>query len=168
MSSVAARGEEIYEHLAARLGQRFTMAELCAALNLQPGAKTQAAIRAARDMATAAGLHFPPAVPQNGFTYAVTNLPGDALDPTLHMSRIEAGVRARADVGYEFMRRNLRQVPAELRPIARAALDVREATQTALAQTQRAMDDMVVELVKLRREQRAEAEREARAAGNGA
>lgn len=154
MSTVDERARDIYDWLAARRNQRFTMSQLCRGLSLQPGAKTAAAIRRARDLAVADGLHFPPAVPQNHFTYTVTSLPGEALDPALQMSRIEAGVRRRADVGYDFMRAQIRLVSREDRPIVRAALAVRDANRQAMAATQKAMDDMVLELVKLRREQR--------------
>lgn len=154
MSTVDERADLIYAWLHQRLGQQFTMPQLCQALGLQPGTKTTAAIRRARDIATQAGLHFPPAVPQNGYTYTVTSLPGDALDPAIQMSRIEAGVRARADVGYEFMRRHRRQIPADLRPVVDAALQVQQTTRRALAEAQRAMDDMTIAIVKVRRQQR--------------
>jgi|SRR5262245_7914440 len=150
MSTVEERAELAYRHLRDHLGQRFTLAELCQATGLQPGAKTQAAIRAARDMATRDGLHFPPAIAATGYTYTVTDVAMDALDPSLHMRRIEAGVRARAEDGEEFMRREARQLPRELRSVLKQQRQARQ----GLAQAQRAMDDMVIELVKLRREER--------------
>lgn len=154
MATVEQRGQDIYDWLLERRDQKFTIAELCRALHLQPGAKTQAAIRHARSLAAQEGLHFPPAVPANKFTYTVTALPGEALDPALHMSRIEAGARIRADVGYEFMRAQERALPRELRPIVKAALAMQQTARRARAEAQQAMDDMVVELVKLRRETR--------------
>jgi hypothetical protein len=154
MSTVEERGTHIYEYLKARLGKKYSIHQLCKALDLYPGAKTAAGIRYARDLAVADGLHFPPAVPANGFTYTVTSLAEDALDPTLHMSRIEAGVRIRADVGYEFMRHHERNLPKELKPIVKAALAMQSSARRAQAEAQRTMDDMVVELVKLRRETR--------------
>lgn len=154
MSTLDQRAQVIYDYLKLHQGERFTMAQLCKKLGLQPSGKTQAAIRRARDMATDDGLHFPPAVPANKFTYTVTSLPGDALDPTLHMGRIRAGVQAREDVGYDFMSAHEKEVPRELRPIVKSALAIRHSTRQALAATQRAFDDMVVELVKIRRDDR--------------
>lgn len=154
MSTVEERGVHIYLYLKNRPGKKFTIAQLCKALDLHPGAKTAAGIRFARDLATADGLHFPPAVPANGFTYTVTSLAEDALDPALHMSRIEAGVRKRADVGYDFMRHHERALPKELKPIVKAALAMQAAARRSQAEAQQTMDDMVVELVKLRRETR--------------
>lgn len=156
MASLDQRAQDIYGYLKARQGQGFTITALCAALRLRPGAKTSAAINRARDLAVADGLHFPPAVPANGFTYKVTDLPVDALDPALHMSRIEQGARARADVGYEFIQRNQRQLPRELKPTVKALLAVQAETQRAAAALQKIADDMVVETVTLRREQRSD------------
>jgi hypothetical protein len=146
------RAQRIFAYLRKHLGQRFTIDQLCRALGLQDGATTRAAIRRARDLATEAGLHFPPAVPHTGFTYVVTNLPGDALDPALHMARIEAGVRLRKEDGIEYMRRRLRDVPADLRPVARAFVNIERKTERALAELRREADDMIVEMVKIRRD----------------
>lgn len=132
-------------------GRSYDLPGLCRVLKINDGATTRSAIRRARDLATAAGLHFPPAVPANGFQYMVTNLPGDALDPALHMARTEAGVRARKQNGIEFMRRRMRDVPAEYRPVARAFVNIELKTERALAELRKEADDMIVEMVKLRR-----------------
>lgn len=154
MSTLDQRASVIYDFLKQHQGERFTMPQLCKRLGLRPGSKTTAAIRRARDLAVADGLHFPPAVPANKFTYTVTSLPGEALDPALHMSRIQAGVENRADVGYDFMREHEKQLPKDLRPIVKSALAIRDNARQALAATQRVFDDMVLELVKIRRDDR--------------
>jgi hypothetical protein len=84
----------------------------------------------------------------------VTNLAADAIDPTLHMGRIEQGVRTRKESGIEFMRRERDALPPDLRPIVTMHLEVHDATQRALGQVQKAADDMVTQLVKIRRNAR--------------
>jgi len=148
------RAHLIYDFLVKNLGKGYTITELCRALSLQPGSTTTAAIRRARELATEAGYHFPPAVPATGHVYMVTNLPGDALDPTLHMARIETGVRARKNDGIDYMRRRLRDVDPQDRPVARAFINIERKTEKALAELRKEAEDMIVELVKLRRGQR--------------
>lgn len=148
------RAELIYGFLLVNMGTGYTKPELCEALDITPSATTESAIKRARDMATEAGYHFPPAVPANGFRYMVTSLAEDAIDPTAHISRIEAGVRARKETGMEFMRRERKTLPNDLRPVVDMMLTVHDATQAALAAIQKAADDMTVSLVKARREQR--------------
>jgi len=148
------RAHRIYDFLVARLGAGFTLIELCRGLGIRPGSTTTAAIRRARDLATEAGQHFPPAVPANGQRYMVTQDPGDALDPTLHMGRIGQGVQVREQVGIDFMEREMRAMPADLKPIAAFYLKAQKTKQRAAAELQKAADDMVVDLVKLRRSQR--------------
>jgi len=145
------RAQRIFVFLRDGFPEQYTIDELCQALDINDGATTRTAITRARDLATAQGLHFPPAVPANGFTYKVTKLPGDALDPALHMARIEAGIRARKEDGVEYMRRRLRDVSPELRPVARAFVNIERKTERALAELRREADDMIVEMVKLRR-----------------
>lgn len=153
-SRVEDRAHRIYDLLALNLTRKFTIGELCSRLDIQDGSTTRAAIRRARDLATEAGFHFPPAVPQNDMTYTVTNLPGDALYPAVQMSRIGRGVRLREQDGIEYMRRERAHVPAELRPVVDMHLSVYDAARTALGTIQQAADDMVVALVRARREQR--------------
>lgn len=148
------RAQLIYGYLVTHLGDGFTMPELCSALGITDGSTTRSAMRRARDLATEAGYHLPPAVPQNGMRYMVTNLPGDALDPSLHMARIEAGIRERKEDGIEFMRRERTKLPPDLRPVVDMHLTVYDAAKTALGTIQQAADDMVVGLVKARRENR--------------
>jgi hypothetical protein len=148
------RAQMIYAHLMLHRNQRFTMPQLCKALGIHDGSTTRTAIRRARGLATEAGYHFPPAVPANGCTYTVTDLPEKALDPSLHMARIETGVRARKENGIEFMRRERNKLPADLRPVVDMHLTIHDAAREALGTIQRAADDMVVNLVKARREQR--------------
>lgn len=148
------RAHLIYDFLSKNLGVGFTITQLCQKLSLRPGSTTTAAIRRAREMATEAGFHFPPAVPATGQQYMVTKLPGDALDPSLHMARIEAGVRARKNDGVEFMRRRLREVDPQDRPIVRAYVNIEQKTERALAELRKEADDLIVEMVKLRRGQR--------------
>lgn len=149
------RARLIYDYLLGLGGQGVTMPELCEALQLQDGSTTRSAIRRARDLATKDGLHFPPAVPQNDMTYRVTSLPGDALDPALQMSRIESGVRNRKEDGLNFMRRLERELPRDLRPIAKHFIATQETTREALAKIQASADQAALQLVKLRREDRA-------------
>lgn len=148
------RAQLLYAHLLAHKGDGFTMPELCKALGIADGSTTRSAVRRARDLATEAGYHFPPAVPANEFRYRVTDLAEHALDPSLHMSRIERGVRVRKEDGIEFMRRERSRLPADLRPVVDMHLTVHDAAQKALGTIQRAADDMVVGLVKARKNQR--------------
>ncbi len=148
------RAQMIYDHLVTHMGQKFTMPDLCQSLGITDGATTRSAVRRARELSTGAGYHFPPAVPQNGMTYTVTDLPELALDPSLHMSRIESGVRARKEDGIEFMRRERHKLPLELRPVVDMHLTVHDAARQALGTIQKAADDMVIGLVKARREGR--------------
>ena len=148
------RAHLIYDFLAEHMGEGYTMPELCIELDIHDGSTTRAAIRRARDLATEAGYHFPPAIAANGFQYKVTTLAADALDPALQMSRIERGVRVRKEDGYEFIRRERRTMPADMRPLADLLLTVHDNTQRALSAVQKAMDDYVVSLMSARREQR--------------
>lgn len=148
------RAHLIYEHLALHMGEGFTLRQLCEDLDIQPGSTTRSAISRARDLATEAGLHFPPAVPQNGHTYKVTKLAADALDPTLHMGRIRAGVAQRENTGVEFMKRERAKLPPDLRPIVTSYIELKDVIDKTQAQIQRSFDDAVIAFVKARREQR--------------
>jgi len=148
------RAHLIYDYLTLHIGEGFTITELCDALDIYPGATTTAAINRARDLATEAGLHFPPAVPANKQRYVITRMPADALDPTLHMGRIVSGVRRREQVGIDFMEREKKLLPPDLKAIADFYLGVQKTRQRAAAEMERQADDMVMKLVKLRRGQR--------------
>lgn len=150
------RAHLIYEYLALNMGQGFTLPQLCEELDIQPGSTTRSAISRARDLATEAGLHFPPAVPQNGHTYRVTNLAADALDPTLHMGRIRRGVTHRENTGVEFMKRERSKLPPDLKPIVTSYIELKEVIDKTQAQIQRSFDDAVLAFVKVRRDQRAD------------
>lgn len=154
MTTLDDRAVVIYAFLRNHLGERYTLEKLCQKLGLRPGTRTRAAIRRARDLATADGLHFPPAVPANGCTYVVTELAEDAIDPALHMSRIEAGARKRADNGFEFMRKEEKTLPREWRPSIKGYIALRDEQRRSQAAQQRILDDMVVEIAQARREAR--------------
>jgi hypothetical protein len=151
---IGQRAQAIYTFLNLHRGEGYTLPELCKELDITPASTTRAAITRARDLATEAGLHFPPAVPQNGHRYMVTELAADAVDPTLHMTRIEAGVRRRKEDGIEFLRRERRHLPPDLKPIATYMVKTYDTTRRAIGELQRAADDMVMELVKVRKGQR--------------
>ena len=148
------RAHLIFEFLASHMGEKFTLPELCEELSIEPGSTTRTAIRRARDLATEAGLHFPPAVPQNGMRYMVTNLAADALDPTLQMGRIRSGVANRENTGVEFMKRERAKLPPDLRPIVTSYIELKDVIDKTQAQIQRSFDDAVLAFVKARREQR--------------
>ena len=148
------RAHLIYDFLAEHMGEGYTMPELCIELDIHDGSTTRAAIRRARDLATEAGYHFPPAIAANGFQYKVTTLAADALDPALQMSRIETGVRKRKEDGLEFIRRERRTMPADMRPMAELLLTVHDETVKALSAIQRGADDFVVAIMTARRDQR--------------
>lgn len=152
---VANRAHRIYDFLLTNKGTGFTRADLLANLSIEEGSTTSAAIRMARDLATEAGYHFPPAVPANGHKYMVTDLAEHALDPVAHMGRIEAGVRARKEDGIEFMRRERQHVDPGLAPVIDMYITMYDTVRTSLAAIQKAADDMTVQLVKSRREARA-------------
>lgn len=143
-----------YDYLTAHLGQKFTFNELCFAVGITPRESVRPAIKLARTMATEAGYHFPPAVPANKHTYTITRLAEDALDPSIHMARIERGVRLRKEDGVEFMRRERSSLPGDLRPIVDMQLAVHDAAVKALGTIQAANDDMVVALMEARKKQR--------------
>lgn len=151
------RAELIFNFLAENINKGYTKPELLAELHLQAGSTTDAAIKRAREMAAEAGLHLPPAVPANEFRYMVTGLAENALDPTVHMGRIETGVRRRKESGIEFMRRERANLPPDLRPIVDMYITVEDATTSALSTIRKAGDDMVVAIAKARSEQRREA-----------
>jgi hypothetical protein len=139
VSTVDQRAQQIYDYLSARLGQRFSLPVLCQRVNLEPGAKTTVAIRRARDIADANGLHLPPATPQNHFTYTVTAEALDAVAPAVQMSRIAEGVERRAGVGYDFAEAGADELPPRLRE---AVLARQEAARLA-AQYVGAMNNLV-------------------------
>jgi len=155
VSAVDDRAEQIYAFLAMNQGQRFTLGQLCEQLGIMPGAKTTTAIRRARDLAAADGLHFPPAVPQNQHTYTVTGDAIDAIAPAVQMSRIAQGVERRAEVGYEFAEAGADELP----PLLRIAVVARQETARETARYKLAMDNLVSDV--------AEAMRRERAASNG-
>jgi hypothetical protein len=104
MSTIAVRGQIIFEYLAAHLNEPHTRAELLAAVNLNPGSGTDAAIRRARELATAAGLDFPPAVPGTAYTYMITDQAINAVIPVGHMHAIAAGVNQRVAIEFAFIK----------------------------------------------------------------
>ena len=148
------RAQMIYQFLLAHRGERFTMPQLCASLDINPGTTTRTAIRRARDLATADGHHFPPAVPQNGHGYMVTDLAADALDPTLQMGRIRDGVQARENAGIAFMKAQRDTLDKADRPLVDSYIEVADITTKALASIQRSFDDTIMFLVKQRRKVR--------------
>jgi hypothetical protein len=150
------RARKIYDFLVLNLNEGFTIGELCKRCDITDGTTTRSAIRRARDLATEAGYHFPPAIAANEFTYRVTNLAEHALDPSNQMSRIERGVRLRKEDGIEFMRRERKSLPSDLRPVVDMQISMYDATKKALATIQQAADDMVLALIKSRTEGRRE------------
>jgi hypothetical protein len=151
VSTVDERATIIYAFLREHQGEKFTLGELCTELDLEPGQKTQTAMRQARDLATAAGLHFPPAVPANGFTYTVTDLPEDAFDPAMHMERIVSGVQRRADVGWDYLKRHQGELGDDVRPVVLALLEMQESLQGYSAAIRKAFDDLIVATIRSRR-----------------
>lgn len=153
MSRIDLRAQRIYCFLEEHRGEGYTMPQLCSALGIQPGAMTTTAIRRARDIATDNGLHFPPAVPANGFTYKVTSAAEDAIDPTLAMGRIRQGVTRREQVGIDFMRQERRRVHGPDRKALDAVMAAHE-FEVAAAKVRQTAEDLAMEVVRLRREQR--------------
>lgn len=145
MSTIDDRAREIYDFLFERQGERFTMSQLCEQLHLSPGAKTTAAIRRARDLAANDGLHFPPAVPQNSYTYTVTAVPLEAIAPAMQMSAIARGVERRAQIGYDFAEQGAAQLP----PQVRIAIAARQEVVRGAAHSMKVIDDLVVQLAKV-------------------
>lgn len=148
------RAHLIYEFLSLHMGEGFTLPQLCEELDIEPGSTTRTAIRRARDLATEVGLHFPPAVPQNGSTYRVTNLAADAFDPTLQMGRVRRGVEDREAVGVEFMRQERNKLDPADRPLVDSYIEVYDTTAKALASIRKSFDDTVMYLVSVRRKAR--------------
>lgn len=145
------RAQAIFEYLKRHLGDGYTLSDLCAAVGIRPGATTTHAIRRARDLATEAGLHFPPAVPRTDFLYRITDYPGHAIDPTLHMSRIASGAQQRATIGVDFMRGRLKEVDPADRPAAAVLVRLHVERRKAHALLDRAADDALAQLIELRR-----------------
>jgi hypothetical protein len=154
MSTIHQRAEMIFGFLNARLGERFTIGQLCAALGLENSRKTHQAIGTARDLADAAGVHLPPACPANGFTYTVTTEPEPAVDPMLHIRRVEAGERRRARTAEQFIRNRLAMLPDELRPQVKARLKMQDTIDAAVDSLQAVLAEFDAELISQRRDQR--------------
>jgi len=163
MSTIDQRANKIYAFLLRNLNQGFVIGDLLARTGLQPGAKTTEAIKRARALAVADGLHFPPAI-SPGWLYKVTNLRSEAILPAVRMSRIADGVTARANVGYDFAAAGL----ADLTETERAVVLVQNTARQSMAAVQAAVDDATMALLKAHRQVRAEAAREAARAANGA
>jgi hypothetical protein len=139
VSTVEQRAGAIYDWLVhpSRFGHGFTLDELLAGTGLANGSKTTAAIRRARDLAAADGLHFPPTMPPH-FRYLVTDDPAEARRPRLRMHAIARGVERRADVGTDFMLARLAQLPAaEQRHLLR-----QQHTVTAIRSMQQVLDGL--------------------------
>jgi hypothetical protein len=127
--TVDERAAAIYGYLRAHPGRKVSRAALLAATGLQPGTKTDTAIRRARDLATADGLHFPPAVPANGFTYTVTRVRDEAVEPMVHMVKIAAGVARRAGDGAEFIATAIESLDEPTRALAEVLIPMQRAMQ---------------------------------------
>jgi hypothetical protein len=138
VSTVNERAQVIFDYLSTHLGQGFTLEQLLAATGLENGTKTANAIRRARDIATANGLHFPPAIKVRGGVplYRVTDQAADAVRPTQRMHAIARGVRRREEVGLDFMTAHQEQ----LDPAAQAELVLVQQTRTAIAAIQAVED----------------------------
>lgn len=158
MSTVDQRAQDFYRFLLRHQGQKFTLAELLGRTGYQPGAKSTAAIRRARDLATENGLHFPPAVPQNGYTYSITEEPEWAYEPAMQMDRIAAGVQRRADVGFDFIERHQGEIPPDMRPAVMGIVRVRQEVQRSAAALRRVYEDMLADTAKARRQARRDEE----------
>jgi hypothetical protein len=154
VNGVEARGQRIFEFLSQRLDQGFTLEEICGELQIHPGDKTRRAMRHARRIATEQGLHLPPATPGGGFRYWVTASPGLAVDGTLQMAAVEAGVRRRKEIGVEFIEATRRDADPADRPIINALLSAETRIRDAVAQMDAVRDDVVKALIASRREQR--------------
>lgn len=149
---VQVRAERIYLHLREHLNQPFRIADLCKALAITNNATTQRAIRRAREMAEAEGLHFPVACPANDFSYTVTDDPAAAFDPVLHLARIAQGVEATKQVGVDFMQQHKK----ELDPAASAYLAFEEEVRDALNRVAGSAAHITKVLVDARRRERSE------------
>lgn len=152
---VEIRAKLIFDYLKMHRGRGYTIGELCRVLGIQDGSTTRAAIRRARDLATDAGLHFPPAVSGTAFKYMVTRKPGDAIKPMVQMARIEAGVRARRLDGETFVRARLDEIedPAQ-REATRHTMSLLQVQRTANDAIQRVVDESMAALAPTQREQR--------------
>jgi hypothetical protein len=139
VSTVDQRATAIYEYLRERLGQGVTRWQLLQALNLQPGSKTDTAIRRARDIATASGYHFPPAIKVKGGgdpLYRITDQAADAILPTRRMHAIARGVQRREEVGLDFMTANADQ----LDDVARGQLEMLQQARTVTSAAEQLAD----------------------------
>lgn len=135
----------------------FRISELCQALKVANNDTTHRAIRRARELAEADGLHFPVACPANDFSYTVTDDPAAAFDPVLHLARIAQGVEATKQVGVEFMEGHVKR----LEPLAAAYLAL-EQEMARVADAQRvAMERMTKTFIDIRRTGRVETEQSA-------
>jgi len=142
VSKVDDRAQVILDYLSTHLGQRVTRPQLLAATGLSNSAGTDAAIRRARDMASAQGLHFPPAIRRRGDLmplYLVTDQAADAILPTRRMHAIANGVRRREEVGLDFMAAHADQ----LDDTARGQLEMLAQARTARAAVQE-LEDMAM------------------------
>jgi hypothetical protein len=156
-ATVDGRAGAIYDYLRGRLNRGTTLAELLAATGLENSAKTRQAIRRAREMATADGLNFPPAVPATGYVYVVTDAAELALDPTLHTTKIEAGLHRLNTVQYAHLRQTVGTMagwPAAERQAAVDIIDAFEDRERAYAAATGTIDDMTAGLAAMRSNRR--------------
>lgn len=142
---VASRAEQIYTFLRDHQETPYRLPDLLAELGMRDGTTTRSAIKHARLLAEADGLCFPVAVPANGWVYVVTTDPIAVLDPTLHLARIEQGVRTTKERHEDFIRPRLKQMPLSERRVAAAWMnfeDQMRQAQAGAAELTRAMVDM--------------------------
>jgi hypothetical protein len=153
---VAERAEQIYSYLKADLNRPHLIGDILHKLKIKDGATTRAAIKRARELATADGLHFPTACPANNFSYTVTNDPSAAFDPVLHLARLAQGVQATKKVGVDFMDEHVREMQPSDRAMAKGYLAFEKTIEDAVSTVQAAAAELTKATVSARREMRSE------------
>lgn len=133
MSRVDERAEAIYAFLKQHLNKPYLIGDLCRALRLQNSETTHRAVNRARVFAEADGLSLPIACPANGFTYMLTDSPVSVVDPALHLTRVEQGVRVTKEVHQDFIKSRLKQLDPKDRPAVKAWLAVEDGMRQVAA-----------------------------------
>lgn len=155
-SRVEDRAHIVLDFLCEHLNERFTYPSLLAVLDLPNSGTTRSAIKRMRDLAEDRGLFSPPAVPANGFTYTVSDQPINALDPALHMGRIESGVGRRRRKLARVLRDGRDRIPAGEQPQADMFMRVENFRADMDEKLQALVDDLNSDLISARRKARAE------------
>lgn len=127
------RGRELYEFLRTNKEQGLTRPELKAAMGWSdyPDYVFAGWLKEARRLAVKDGLLIPMATYANGFTYALTDDPVKAFQPSLQSQSAAIGMRKLQYTHDDFMGERISKLPKAVREIVQRKLEF-EAAQRAI------------------------------------